>query len=77
MCGPLIAGIIRDKTGSFGPAFYVMGSIMTLGTLVVLPIPFFQELKLRKEEKESQLEEGLEEEKEDGKIVFKTSFDKQ
>ena len=34
--GPLAAGIIKDSTGSFAYAFYLMGSIMALGTIFSL-----------------------------------------
>ena len=35
-CGPLAAGIIKDSTGSFAYAFYLMGAIMALGTIFSL-----------------------------------------
>ena len=36
ICGPLAAGFIKDSTGSFSNAFYLMGAIMSLGTIFSL-----------------------------------------
>ena len=36
LCGPLAAGLIKDATGSFSNAFYLMGSIMSLGVIFSL-----------------------------------------
>ena len=36
ICGPLAAGLIKDATGSFSNAFYLMGTIMSLGVVFSL-----------------------------------------
>ena len=46
LTGPLIAGVIRDTTGSFAYAFVLMGSIMFIGSIIVLLKPLAEPLSV-------------------------------
>ena len=55
--GPLVAGIIKDSTGSFAYSFYVMGAIMLLGTVFSLLLASSSPYTNKKELENESIEE--------------------
>ena len=53
LIGPIVGGVLSDKTGSFAASFIVMGTIMNLGAIGV----FFKPL-LEKRQRKSTINEG-------------------
>lgn len=54
LLGPIIAGVIRDHTGSFRDAYYFMGAVMFLGCPVVLLTPLAEKRLRMEKDSESQ-----------------------
>ena len=43
LIGPIVGGVLSDKTGSFAASFIVMGTIMNLGAIGVFFKPLFEQ----------------------------------
>ena len=48
LIGPMVGGILSDKTGSFSASFLVMGLCMNVGAVIVFFKPFFERWSQRK-----------------------------